>query len=461
MPEQGRFAPFTLAAVVTACLMDLSGTGGGGNPQPPIVDCTAQAGVRILRDADTIEVGRATLASATVSTPMNTQGGVCSFRYVLESSDTTVAKGTLSFTSGGGGYAGWVSDFELRIEGRAPGTAIVRLAVGSSRDSLELTVAPTATRYVSLGVGTEACATASDGATYCWGDVPARQVRAPAFVLLVPAGQGYGFCGLDLLGKGTCFSGARGIVAVGGGRAFRALDSRGDRHMCGVTRDSLAMCWGANDVGQLGTTAVSSSQQTVAPYEVSGGRRWLAIGVGVEHSCGMAADSTILCWGANGRGQLGGSGGASVTPAVVAGLPRTSLVAVGSYHACTLSAGGEAWCWGRNDAGQIGSGAIGGTTTAQQVSGGLVFVALSAGEAHTCGLLADGTAYCWGANGSGQLGDGSTTARAVPIPVSGGLRFQEVSAGVSSTCGIATDGRVYCWGALGPGTVPRRVSGQP
>lgn len=144
------------------------------------------------------------------------------------------------------------------------------------------------------------------------------------------------------------------------------------------------------------------------------------IAAGHEHVCAFDAAGAVLCWGNNDNGQLG-----VAVPLNGHWYPRRAAVpatlvslTAGWAHTCGLTAAGAAWCWGSNSNGQLGNGSIGGTNSvAAPVTGGLVFVALSAGGSYTCGVTTPGAIYCWGANASGQLGDGTQTDRAVPTRV--------------------------------------------
>lgn len=59
----------------------------------------------------------------------------------------------------------------------------------------------------------------------------------------------------------------------------------GQAHTCGLDADSLAWCWGWNELGQLGigTTSVSEPH----PVPVDGGRRWRDIQSGAAHTCAL------------------------------------------------------------------------------------------------------------------------------------------------------------------------------
>jgi alpha-tubulin suppressor-like RCC1 family protein len=94
---------------------------------------------------------------------------------------------------------------------------------------------------------------------------------------------------------------------------------------------------------------------------------------------------------------------------------------------CALDAAGDMWCWGANEKGQFG----GSTTQANCESLYAVactlwpvkslvlpsFSRISAGGQYMCGLSTTGTAWCWGENSFGQLGNGTFDARSTPSRV--------------------------------------------
>ncbi|MCY3962818.1 MAG: RCC1 domain-containing protein, partial [bacterium] len=62
--------------------------------------------------------------------------------------------------------------------------------------------------------------------------------------------------------------------------AFTAITA-GDFHFCGIRADNTAECWGANDDGQADAPAGTFTAITAGGY----------------HSCGIRADNTAECWG--------------------------------------------------------------------------------------------------------------------------------------------------------------------
>src|SRR5687768_6985098 len=81
--------------------------------------------------------------------------------------------------------------------------------------------------------------------------------------------------------------------------------SVGARHACAL-QSGRVLCWGANDVGQLGngTVGVAGDGQT-KPTFVSGITTATALAVGEDHACAVLSTGSIQCWGDNSYGELG------------------------------------------------------------------------------------------------------------------------------------------------------------
>lgn len=147
--------------------------------------------------------------------------------------------------------------------------------------------------------------------------------------------------------------------------------------------------------------------------------RFIDVGTGAIHTCGISEVGTILCWGANDDDQLNAPMGTFVS------------ISVGHAHSCALSNDGNVECWGRNDDGQ--TSLIG------------TFSDVAAGGAHTCGLEEDGSVTCVGKNDQGQLRAPDST-------------FIDLVAGANHTCGtVVKDSGDYgseCWGSIEKSTEP-------
>ena len=224
----------------------------------------------------------------------------------------------------------------------------------------------------------------------------------------------------------------------------------GAAHTCALTTTQDAYCWGSNQAGQLGTRGDTTTR--FVPTAVSGGFKFSTITSGVNHVCALTLDHNALCWGSNQFGQLGdGTTTNRVAPTLVGGGLSFQAIAGGDPWTCGLTTDGKAACWGAVQ----GVGAI---STPHEYVGAPVFVSLAVGSAHACALTADGSAYCWGNNQFGQLGDSTNVSRDDPTPVSGTLKFKSIFAGVAHTCGLSTDGSLACWGSNVDGELGDKAS---
>src|SRR5438067_6184953 len=242
--------------------------------------------------------------------------------------------------------------------------------------------------------------------------------------------------------------------------------SLGGRHSCVVAIDGTVLCWGANERGQLGD---GTAQRQVAPARVAAELRFARVPAGTAQSCGVTRTGDVYCWGNDSGGQLGDATTVSrYAPVRVAGAGVYRSVASGDSHTCGITVEGSVHCWGWNARGQLGDVSTTPRTVPAPISAGAQrFVQVVLGGAYSCALASDGTAYCWGANDRGQLGVGDIGDRHVPTAVAGDLHFAALAAGSQHTCGVAVDGAVWCWGSnargqLGVGTrsgatTPQRV----
>lgn len=234
------------------------------------------------------------------------------------------------------------------------------------------------------------------------------------------------------------------------------------------------------------------------------------ISSGPGHTCAVRIDDVIMCWGANGSGQIGQGfasdmqefpvGVASSTPMAQVSVGFSTRQGSGTYRnfSCSISLSREAWCWGFNEVGSVGDGTTSDRMTPTRVAGGLRFIRLASDYNTTCGIVDSGKIYCWGGtlpgrgywfssgsdsilvptivesseefkdvslrfghacalnqhgmafcwgrNNAGQLGDGTYIDRSAPSPVLGGISFSSIVTGLDFSCGISLQGKVYCWG---------------
>jgi len=130
----------------------------------------------------------------------------------------------------------------------------------------------------------------------------------------------------------------------------------GNYHSCALTTTGGVKCWGSNQYGQLGdgtTTGKKKGKNKPVKVDLSSVR---AIELGNHHSCALTT-TDVMCWGENDVGQLGDNTSKQQNkPVKVFGLSGVSAIAVGAHHSCALTMTGGVKCWGYNFSGQLGNG---------------------------------------------------------------------------------------------------------
>jgi alpha-tubulin suppressor-like RCC1 family protein len=221
-----------------------------------------------------------------------------------------------------------------------------------------------------------ACAVLLSGKVACWG----RQ--APTF---------------NVSDRPVLVQGVNDVATIG----------VGDGHMCVVhKKDGSVACWGKNDKRQLGTDGVPSSEAALA---VTLPGPAVDVVAGNEFSCALLATGAVHCWGDDEYGQLGPAGGPgtpSATPVAVSGISDARAIAAGDEHTCVATQRGTVVCWGSDEDGRLGGASLdGGTVEVFGLSGPADQV--GAGKRHSCAMLGDAAPMCWGSNERGQLGSGN------------------------------------------------------
>lgn len=357
---------------------------------------------------------------------------------------------------------------------------------------------------VSLSVNnSNACALDNEGTVWCWGSNSVGQLGHPGLEDSLDPVEVNSKLG-DLKNKDIV------DIKMGGNHSC-ALDSSGD-----------VFCWGSNNNGQVGTGKYTFADYGLYPSEVvkkSGleGKRisfitcsststyavgkqgvsyfWgrpdldvveyshiptlpeseisidvnsiVSFDAGVLHRCFLEADSSIYCWGKNGKGQLGNNSKENsdipveVDKSGVLKGKNITMLSAGHDHTCVLDENGKVYCWGGNNFGQLGNGHVQNSSFPVQVNTdgvlkGKTVKSVQCGSNHTCVLDSNGKTYCWGKNENMQLGDNTPINRSFPVEVNtnGALKniqIIQLSSGYDHNCGIDDKNQVFCWGGNNEG----------
>jgi len=269
----------------------------------------------------------------------------------------------------------------------------------------------------------------------------------------------YHSCDIDPSGAVMCWGGLVGDALIGAGSVAptvvpTAISSRerfvavsaGDRHTCALTTGGEVLCWGANDIDQLGDGTLRSH---LYPSPLVPGLRAQRVSAGRDVSCAVTLDGQVTCWGSCAHGVCGMHsechGSECRVPAgrhFIPNLTSVTDVTVSDQHACALRADGTAWCWGSNDSGQRGIADA--RLDLRQMPWRLPFVgsigAIVLGPRSSCVLTTNGLMHCWGAIGS-----------SCRLPRTGAqLRLPDVVAGAClgqhHLCARSRTGDLTCWG---------------
>jgi alpha-tubulin suppressor-like RCC1 family protein len=303
---------------------------------------------------------------------------------------------------------------------------------------------------------------------------------------------------VDAGGMHTCALLTAGSVRCWGNNFYGQLgDGTKQDRLAPVAVSGLAGSVDALSVGRYDTCVLLDGSPWCwglangpVPVKVGGlGEQVQAILPGGGYMCAITQNGGSKCWGANQYGQLGdGTYDKRTLPVDVVGLTgdasvRVAALSADAYHTCALASNGEVWCWGSNAAGQLGNGSTNDRSSTPHaiaaLGSGVRIIAAGGGRerwpfywasyalGHTCALTANGGVKCWGSNTTGQLGDGTLSDRSLPVNVRGleqGVRA--IAVGLLHNCVVTSDGGVQCWGGnesgqLGsnPGWLPVTVTG--
>lgn len=258
------------------------------------------------------------------------------------------------------------------------------------------------------------------------------------------------------------------------------------RFTCGITYENQIICWGINDLGQLGNP--SSNEDSLSP--VLGGDQGeeflsdvVKMAVGRGHACALISDGSVYCWGTGKAVGNGVNTNATTPKRVIAGdqsnteiyLKDIVDIGVGFDYSCALSSLGQAYCWGAKDF-------LGANISAADVYSPkkvLVYdsdtsthipleniTSLAVGYRGVCALNTSNVPYCWGDKRNIGLNVKSGASRVAERPLGGEqggtylVNVKKIASGWNSACALTFDNELFCWSGKTTDSVPlaRRVS---
>ena len=261
--------------------------------------------------------------------------------------------------------------------------------------------------------------------------------------------------------------------------------SVGEEHACVVRFDGKVSCWGNNGHGQLGNNSTTHANYPVTVRDETGGagtslENIVQVSAGYGHTCALNTEGKVLCWGSGTYGRMGDNGYAynykRLYPGFVKGINNSGTLgevvqlSAGLYHTCAVASNGMLSCWGANDKGQLGRRYaqynenyhprfVRSGQNAPPLEG---IIEVDSGVGHTCALTSENKVFCWGQMSSGALGNGVDSGDYTRDPIlvldssgTAGSTFGDVIqivAGQGKSCTLKADNTVYCWGNDSGGT---------
>ncbi len=324
-----------------------------------------------------------------------------------------------------------------------------------------------------------------------------RQISTATFQTCVLLHDGrvkcWGYNQRGELGQGDVVN--RGLSPLQMGNNLAAIDLGADKTAsavaagtCAILSNGTVKCWGYNGWGTLGQgdTSDRGDEQDEMGDDLPAvdlGTSFPIKAIATDnHTCALAVDGFLRCWGANAQGQLGlgttesegnepGEMGIHLSTVDLgrdSGVARKAVaVTLNTDHTCAILDKGSVKCWGSNDKGQLGlgdterrgdePGEMGDNLPDVDLGTDKTATAISAGGDFTCVILNDGSVKCWGDNQFGQLGLGDTDSRGdepgemgddlIAVDLGVGKTAIAIAAGSNHTCALLNDSSVKCWGA--------------
>ena len=190
--------------------------------------------------------------------------------------------------------------------------------------------------------------------------------------------------------------------------------SFGNTHGCVVKEDNTARCWGDNP-GRLGD---GTTYSRTTPTLVSGGISFSRIYASHSHTCGIATNSKVYCWGLKSgyRVEPGVSDSTEQLTPLDLGLNAKDM-ALGNTATCFIKLNDELHCWGVAENGFQTTPALI-TTSILQVAVSQFYYGSS-----MVAIGSNGNLYSLGYNPQGQLAIGANGHQQTVVETASDMMF--------------------------------------
>lgn len=147
-------------------------------------------------------------------------------------------------------------------------------------------------------------------------------------------------------------------VRVGENQQWRSV-AVGGIHACAITTQGTLWCWGTSYQGQLGIG--TAGEADYALRQVGAESDWQVVVAAGNRNCALKSNGTSWCWGGgynSAKQDLNRYGGpADLRPKQIGAGIHWQSITTGDNHSCAIADNNDLYCWGLNDIGQIGDGA--------------------------------------------------------------------------------------------------------
>ena len=187
--------------------------------------------------------------------------------------------------------------------------------------------------------------------------------------------------------------------------------SSGALHACALTESGAVLCWGHNcgEVSTNGSMAGTRAEPEVVLGLESG---VVAISAGGRHTCAIKSTGAVVCWGYNDLGQLGDGTNeyCMAVPVAVPGLESgVAQISANGLYTCALTTESAVVCWQGGYVWDytwdpLSGGATTGLVSVPGLESGVTAVSL--GHSHICAEVSGHGVICMGCGDEGQVGNG-------------------------------------------------------